>query len=91
MNNDQELNILKEKVDKLKDEKIIKQPFNNQLNPISIGIELVAGALAGLIIGVFLDKLFTTKPIFLIICLSFGIIASFKTILQKTKIRNNGS
>lgn len=45
-----------------------------------IATDLVAGVAIGVIIGVYLDKWLATKPLFLIICLLFGIIGSIKNI-----------
>jgi ATP synthase protein I len=51
---------------------------------LSIGIILVSATFIGLFIGLFLDKIFKTKPIFTIIFLIFGIIAGFKEIIRMT-------
>lgn len=58
---------------------------SNDYSPLSIGVEIVAGVLAGLIFGFLLDKLFASKPLFLIIGLIFGNIASARTIWRKMK------
>lgn len=83
MDNNDELAKLKDKIIKLKKENSFKPSTSNKIDPSTIGIELVAGVLAGLILGVLLDKMFTTKPLFLIICLVLGIIASLRTIYKK--------
>ena len=49
----------------------------------NIAIELVAGTMVGVIIGLFFDKTFDSKPIFLIICLLLSTAATFKSILNK--------
>ena len=64
---------------------------NNKLDAFSISIEIVAGVIVGLITGILLDKMFTTKPLFLIICLILGMIASAKVIWQKVKNSNDGA
>lgn len=46
----------------------------------SIGISLVGTTFGGLIIGIYLDKAFSTKPWFTIIFLIIGIIAGFRNI-----------
>lgn len=67
-----------------KEEKIIK---HDSYSFLSIGVEIVAGVLAGLIFGLLLDKLFASKPLFFIIGLVFGNIASGRTIWRKIKSR----
>lgn len=47
----------------------------------NISIEIVAHLIAGVVIGLMLDKYFQTKNIFLIICLIFSIIAACKNIM----------
>lgn len=61
---------------------------------INIAIEFLAAILVGIIIGFILDNIFTTKPIFLIICLMLSNIAAFRLIWQKyliKKDKDNGS
>ena len=81
---DDELQNLQNRIDKLKtqDEPPSKSK-KSKIDALSVGIELVAGVIVGVIIGVFLDKIFASAPIFLIICIVFGITASFRTIWQK--------
>ena len=64
---------------------------NNKVNAFSISIEIVAGVIVGLITGILLDKIFTTKPLFLIICLVLGMVASAKIIWLKVKNSKNGA
>ncbi|CAM9999717.1 unnamed protein product [Choristocarpus tenellus] len=40
-------------------------------------------AIVGLIIGVFFDNLFDSKPIFLIICIILAMVASLRSIWKK--------
>lgn len=47
-----------------------------------ISTDLVGGILAGLIIGIYFDKLLESKPIFVIICLILGIAAGIKSIMK---------
>lgn len=78
---------------KLKDEQLTSNQFGKTnsssekmtTKALMVGIDLVAGVLVGVIIGTFFDKLFTTKPIFLIICILLGIITSFRNIWLKLK------
>ena len=55
----------------------------------NIAVELVSGVIVGVIIGLFFDNLFYSKPAFLIICLILGIVATFRSIWNKY-IKNNG-
>jgi len=52
----------------------------------NISIEIVAHLVAGVVLGVGLDKYFQTKNIFLIICLIFSIIAACKNIIAGKNI-----
>ncbi|MEK6531860.1 MAG: AtpZ/AtpI family protein [Deltaproteobacteria bacterium] len=49
------------------------------------GITLVVSTFVGLAIGIYLDRLFSTKPWLTIIFLIFGIIAGFKNIFTLVK------
>ena len=49
----------------------------------NIAIELVAGLIVALIVGYMLDDIFTSKPIFLIICSILSFIAIFQVIWRK--------
>ncbi|MBI5328013.1 MAG: AtpZ/AtpI family protein [Deltaproteobacteria bacterium] len=46
----------------------------------SIGTSLVVATFVGLYIGVYLDRLFSTKPWFTIVFLLIGIAAGFRNI-----------
>lgn len=51
----------------------------------SMGITMAASTFIGLIIGIYLDKYFSTKPWLTIIFLFFGIAAGFKNLHTQTK------
>lgn len=51
----------------------------------SMGIAMVVSTFIGLLIGIYLDKLFSTKPWLTIIFLFFGIAAGFKNIYETIK------
>lgn len=51
----------------------------------SMGINMVAATFIGLIIGIYLDKFFSTKPWLTIIFLFFGIAAGFRNIYMMSK------
>ena len=47
---------------------------------LTIAIEIVASVITGVIVGVFLDKLFATKPVLLLVSLIISIIACVKVL-----------
>jgi F0F1-type ATP synthase assembly protein I len=49
----------------------------------NFGVELVANILVGVVLGLFIDKYFHTKPMGLLICLMLSIIAAFKIIINR--------
>jgi len=51
----------------------------------AIGVTLVASTFVGLLIGLYLDRVFSTKPWFTIIFLILGIIAGFRNIYYIVK------
>lgn len=51
----------------------------------SMGIAMVVSTFIGLIIGIYLDGYFDTKPWLTIIFLIFGIAAGFRNIYEMTK------
>ncbi len=66
---------LEAKIEKLKDsqdEKKVLFEKKDILSPWTIISELLAGVIVGLLLGVYLDKLFGTIPVLLIICTILG-------------------
>ena len=59
--------------------------FGKDAGALGICIDLVAGILVGGFLGYFFDQTFHTTPIFLIICLLLGVIASNVLIYRKVK------
>ncbi len=55
---------------------------------IKISIDLVAAIITGSIIGLGLDKFFSTKPIFFLIFLVLGIITGFYSLYKSVKNLN---
>jgi ATP synthase protein I len=55
------------------------------INASVIGFSIVFSILIGLVIGIYLDKLFNTKPYLTIIFLIFGIISGFKNMIYFVK------
>ena len=69
-----------------RDEKKKKiKSFFGMLEASSLGINLVVSTFIGLGIGLFLDRIFKTAPLFTIVFLLLGIIAGFYTIFMKLK------
>jgi ATP synthase protein I len=76
-------------INDLKAEKKESTFLSSRSTGFNIAVELVSGVIVGVIIGLFLDNLFDSKPAFLIICLILGIFATFRLIWNKY-IKNNG-
>ncbi len=49
----------------------------------NIAIELISASIVGVIIGLFLDKMFDSKPVMLIMCLCMSSIAGFWSVWKK--------
>ena len=54
-------------------------------NYLNIGWQLVGPILFGLFIGLYLDRLFKTKPIFLVALILFGAVGSFYNLIKIAK------
>jgi ATP synthase protein I len=54
----------------------------------SLGLTLVFSTVIGFVIGIGLDKLFNTSPIFTLTFLVLGIVSGFYTIIKETIARN---
>ena len=52
---------------------------------LKISMDLVSSIIAGVLIGLGLDKIFLTKPIFFIIFLLLGIVAGFFGMYKTVK------
>lgn len=57
------------------------------MNPVQVGIELVAGVGVGAFIGYEIDKYMNTKPVFFLICFFFGAIAGGYNIYRSIQKR----
>lgn len=60
-----------------------KNPYSSMASKVIA--ELIAGISAGALIGYFVDKYFSTWPLFLVICFICGMIASFVNINRMIK------
>ncbi len=61
-----------------------KKPSKSELL-LSVSTDIVGSGIVGTVLGVSLDKIFDTKPILLIICLIFSLIAGMKLIYENVK------
>lgn len=88
---DERLQELKGKIDNIKNEqKDSSKSRNSSTALINVASELVAGVIVGVIVGLLLDDLFNSKPLFLIICIIFAVVAAFRSIWKNyiiTKIK----
>ncbi len=55
---------------------------------LKISMDLVASIIAGTLIGLGMDKFFSTKPIFFLIFLLLGIITGFYSLYKSVKKLN---
>ncbi len=55
---------------------------------LKISMDLVSSIIAGVLIGLGVDKIFSTKPIFFIIFLLLGIITGFYSLFRSIKKLN---
>ena len=79
---------IQKKIDQFKDKSnnsvgISRVKANNSII-FDVAIELVAGVIIGLMMGIFFDNLFDSKPLFLIICMIVAIIAAFRSIWKSS-------
>ena len=83
MKKDKFVNI-QQRIDKFKNKKSTSDiVVHNSNKAFNIAVEMVAGAIVGLIMGMSFDNLFDSKPIFLIICIILAMVAAFRSIWKK--------
>lgn len=87
---DQKINNLRDRINRFKDKNIKNNKTTNDdtnhnsgSSAMNIAIELLSFTIVAMIVGFFLDKLFDSIPIFLIICTILSIVAFFKSIWSK--------
>ncbi len=74
---------LREKIQRYEDKKeIVKNKPENLNFGIKIGLDLVSTIIVAVLIGLGIDKIFSTHPIFFIIFLLLGIISGFYNIIK---------
>ena len=74
---------IQKKIDKFRDKKPISRKPACGSAAFNIAVELLASAIVGIIIGMFFDNLFDSKPISFIICIILAMVASFRSIWKK--------
>ena len=74
---------LKEKIERYenKKESVKNEPENINFG-IKIGLDLVSTIVVAVLIGLGIDKIFSTHPIFFIIFLLLGVISGFYSIIK---------
>ena len=80
---------LREKIKRYEDKKesVKKKPENINFG-IKIGLDLISTIVVAVLIGLGIDKIFSTHPIFFIIFLLLGIISGFYSIIKSmSKLR----
>ena len=85
---------MKNDLSKRLEQKLKKSKTNNYYknNGYSIGLkismDLISSIIVGVLIGLGIDKIFSTKPIFFIIFLVLGIITGFYSLFKTMKKLN---
>jgi len=78
-------------LEKIEDRQILKNKKNNKADKIlvakfiNIGYYLIIPILGAIFLGNLLDKLFSSKPIFLLVFLFFGVLSSFYNLIKLIK------
>jgi F0F1-type ATP synthase assembly protein I len=50
--------------------------------PFHVGLDIISSVIAGCFIGIVIDKIFLTKPIFMVICLFLGFFGGLRNIYK---------
>lgn len=88
--NKKELDDIIYRINQLQKSKSIKDKIHIKFpSAWNIATDILGGVIVGMVIGYFCDKMFDSRPLFFIICLCLGIIASGKTIWQKLNDRTS--
>ena len=53
---------------------------------LRVGTEIVASTVIGLGIGYYIDKWLDTRPVFLLLCFLFGVIAGFLNLYRAVRL-----
>ena len=85
---DQNLKI--KEIDKPEQFKIKKRNVDDKMllaRSLNLGYYLLIPLLAGLFLGIWLDKVFSSKPFFLLLLFTLGVISSFYNLWQVVKMK----
>lgn len=74
---------IKKRIKEFKTIEFANLKSKQQINAFNIAVDLVSGTMVGVFIGIIMDKLFNSKPLFLILCMIIGIIAGLNIIRQR--------
>ncbi len=66
-----------------------KHPRSGYGLGLKISMDLISSIIAGILIGLGIDKIFSTKPIFFLIFLLLGIITGFYNLYKSVKKMND--
>ncbi|GAA5251733.1 AtpZ/AtpI family protein [Candidatus Rickettsia kedanie] len=83
--NTEKLKDIKARIKDFKTSKISNSKVQQEISPFTIAVDLVSGTMVGVVIGIFTDKFFNSKPLFLIVFTIIGMIAGFNIIMQKIR------
>ncbi len=77
---DKKIRELQNKIDKISNQEVnSSNKTNTSLALLNVASEIVAGVIVGLLF----DGIFSTKPWFLVICIIFAMVSAFRSIWKK--------
>lgn len=76
---------LSRKIQKAKQEALIPEEKKAASGAMHVSVELVAGVVAGLLVGYYLDTWLGTKPVFIVICFLLGFAGALKNIIRSVE------
>ena len=83
----EKLKNIKKRIKEFKTNELPNLKPKQQISAFTVAIDLVSGTMVGVFIGITIDKLFNSKPLFLIFCMIIGIIAWLNII--RHRLNNN--
>ncbi|MFY9589248.1 AtpZ/AtpI family protein [Rickettsia endosymbiont of Halotydeus destructor] len=81
----EKLKNIKRRIKEFKTTELTHLKPKQQINAFTLAVDLVSGTMVGVFIGITIDKLFNSTPLFLILCMIIGIIAGLNIIWQRLK------
>lgn len=76
---------LSRKIQKAKQEALVPEGRKAASGAMHISVELVAGVVAGLLVGYYLDSWLDTKPVFIVICFLLGFAGALRNIIRSVE------